>query len=184
MSKAFLIKDFPDYYATDNGDIYSRNYKRTGRIVKIRPNYCNGYYTVCLRKNNKTYRKGIHRLVAETFIPNPENKPQVNHKNGIRNDNRVENLEWVTRSENIQHAYTVLGNKSPNFGKFGKDNKSSKPILQLKDGKIISEFWGCNEAARKTGLTASCILRCCQRKKGYRSAGGFQWTYKDNNDKI
>ena len=165
MSKALQIKNFPDYYITDTGDVYSRNFKRTGRIVKIKPNYCNGYYTVCMRKNNKTYRTPIHRLVATMFIPNPENKPQVNHKNGIRTDNNVSNLEWVTCSENIQHAYTVLGRKSPNFRKFGKDNKSSKPILQLKDGKIISEFWGCNEAARKTGLTASCILRCCQKKE-------------------
>ncbi len=64
----------------------------------------NGYLIIPLWKENKQYIRKIHRLVAEAFIPNPKNKPQVNHKNGIKNDNRIENLEWVTNKQNHEHA--------------------------------------------------------------------------------
>lgn len=63
-----------------------------------------GYLGVVLCKNGKTKLIAVHRLVAMHFIPNPENKPQVNHKNGVKNDNAAENLEWVTQSENMKHA--------------------------------------------------------------------------------
>lgn len=78
------------------------------RLIKSRiknPQIRNGYYRVSLSKNLFVKAFDVHRLVAQTFIPNPKNKEQVNHKNGIKTDNRVDNLEWVTRKENVQHAF-------------------------------------------------------------------------------
>ena len=179
MSRALQIKDFPDYYATDSGDIYSRNYERTGRIKKLILVKGNtGYLRVCLHKNKKQFNKSVHRLVAKAFIPNPENKPYINHKNGIKTDNRVENLEWCTQSENSKHAYRILGRvpPCPTKGKFGKDNPLSKKIIQIKDGVVIAEFCGINDAERATGIKRQNISQCCRGIR--KSAFGYQWKYK------
>lgn len=177
--KALKIKSFPDYYITDTGNVYSRNYMHTGRIKKMRPiKKTTGYLSVFLCKNNKTFNKLVHRLVAEAFIPNPENKRTINHKNGIKTDNRVDNLEWNSYSENVLHAYKT-GLKTPPLsmlGKLGKDNPKSKIVLQIKNGEIIAEFYGLSEANRKTGISLSGICNCCKGRK--TSAGGYKWKYK------
>lgn len=132
-----------------------------------------GYERVGLK--GKLY--SVHRLVAEAFIPNLENKSQVNHINGIKTDNRVENLEWVTPSENIKHAYKDLGKTPPRKGKFGKDCPYSRVVLQIKNGIIIAEFYGCNEAGRCTGIDCKTINKVCRHK--CNTAGGYEWSYKN-----
>lgn len=167
------ITGFYGYYVSDTGDVYNANYWRSGDLHILKPQkQANGYLTVCLYKNKKGYIKSIHRLVAETFIPNPYNKPQVNHKNGIKTDNRVENLEWVCASENQRHRFDVLNKHN----KKGKDNSCSKIVLQIKNDKIISVFYGTQEAQRKTGVKQQGISACCLGKR--KTAGGFKWVYK------
>lgn len=166
------IKDFPNYFVDSVGGVYSK-------FQKLNPfKNQKGYLIVTLRKDGKSIRKRAHRLIAETFIPNPENKPQVNHKNGIKTDNRVENLEWATNSENQLHAYRALNKKPFWLGKQGKNNPNSKPVLQLKDNIVIAEFPGILEAERATGIRSQDIGRCCLGKKWHKSAGGYQWKYK------
>ena len=87
-----------------------------------------GYPSTVLRNGGKTRK--IHRLVAETFIPNPKNKPNINHKNAVRGDNRVENLEWCTQSENVKHSYAI-----GTMNRTGSKNNQAK--LREKDIPII-----------------------------------------------
>lgn len=154
-------------------DVLGRERYHYGKI-KVQKLNRNGYLQVGILHNKQA---SVHRLVAEAFIPNPENKHDVNHKNGIKTDNRVENLEWATRSENILHAYRELGKKAPWTNKTGKEHPLSKVVLQIKDGKIIAEFYGIKEASEKIGCSQSLIVCACNKK--IKTAKGFVWEYKN-----
>lgn len=97
------IDEFPNYEICENGEIYSKIRKifLKKRILTHRPNKREMVY---FSKNGKTYGRLINRLLAQTFIPNPNNKPQVNHKDGNPMNNSLENLEWCTHKENVAHA--------------------------------------------------------------------------------
>lgn len=98
-----------------------------------------GYQYLDLHRDNLDFGTNIHRLVAMAFIPNPKNKPQVNHKNGIRDDNRVENLEWATLSENHLHAYKKLNRINP----------AAVPVVMVdRYGKELARFSNCTEAGK------------------------------------
>ena len=108
-----------------------------------------------LAREGKTQSQRVHRLVAEAFIPNPDNKPQINHINGNPSDNRVENLEWCTQSENNIHSFRVLGRKpcKTMLGKIGKLHTMSIPVnLVDSKGNILASYESMNLAAQATGI--------------------------------
>lgn len=141
-----------------------------------------GYLRFNIRKDNSTGTRGIliHRLVAIAFIPNPENKREVNHKKGIKKDNRVSELEWATQSENAKHAFSIGLSKSNLIQKSGKESPVSKPIYQMSlDGEIINEFDSATIAAKETKVKRQKISCCCTGTR--KTAGGYKWKHKLKN---
>ena len=175
MVRAVRIDGFPNYYITDTGDVYSRVAHNNYRVKKLKQFLDKKGYAMVSIAGQTTK---IHRLVAKTFIPNPENKPQVNHKDGNKTNNCVDNLEWCSNSENISHAFRVLLRKPSlaQLGRFGKFSFRHKIIEQIQDGLVIATYYGAAEAKRKTGIDASRIIKCCRHKA--KSAGKYQWKYK------
>ena len=134
------------------------------------------YMGVCLAKDGVISRKYIHRIVAEAFLENKHMKDEVNHIDGNRKNNKLTNLEWVTRSENHYHRYIVLKQRGVNYGKTGASNWNSKKVNKYsKQGVFIKSYAGVMEAARQTGINESNIRCSCYGKQ--KTAGGFVWKY-------
>jgi len=106
---------------------------KKGKPISIRfGSTWNGYSSVSLKKNNKQVSLFLHRVIGEAFIPNPDNKPFINHKNGIKTDNRVSNLEWCTRSENAKHSFKIglQCNKGQNHP---RHKVTDKDVLKMRE---------------------------------------------------
>lgn len=169
-----IYKDIPNYeslYQVSNlGNIKNIT---TGKILKTFLNKY-GYLQVTLCKNNKTKLFRVHRLVASSFIDNPSNKTQVNHINGDKKDNRVDNLEWCTGSENIRHSYK----NRLQIAKKGKNNTLSKPVYQYDlDGNFIKEWDSVGEISRNMNIRKQYISACCLNK--INKTNGFIFRYKE-----
>lgn len=125
-----------------------------------------GYFIVSLNKNNMKTKYSIHRLVAEAFIPNPSNLPQVNHKDECKSNNCVENLEWCTAKYNVEYSKTLLCAQAAR----------QRSVMQFtKNNQPINVFPSSAEASRMTGVCQSNITLACQGK--YKTAGGYIWKY-------
>lgn len=174
-------------YQDKDGLTYSRLIK--GKVLKY--NYDKqGYLLVhlCINGIRKCFK--VHRLVAEAFIENVEQKQYVNHIDGNKKNNVMNNLEWVTPSENNIHAYKIglskptrpmLGRKKekyPSYGLRGKLNHKSKKVLQYDKNNNFIKEWECvAEVERTLNIKESVISLCCRGIKYHKTAGGYIWKY-------
>lgn len=155
------------------------NYYREEKILKSELNH-KGYSIVSLHNNNVKKTKFIHRLVAMAFLSNLENKPQVNHKDGNKQNNCVENLEWCTNKENMQHAFENGLHKGGNYGKFGGEHNRAKKIKQYDlQGEFIQQWNSIIDITRNLNILSQNISKCCKKQYGRKTAGGFIWRYVD-----
>lgn len=144
------------YSVSNYGRVKTHRYG-WNRVMKQNHDNCGYLYVELLGKKKK-----VHRLVAMAFIPNLENKEEVNHKNGVKDDNRVENLEWATRSENQLHSLRVLGNKH-----------TGKPCIAVECIETGETFRSMTDAAEKYNTHRSEIRKVID---GVRiTAGGYRW---------
>lgn len=169
------IEGFPNYQVSNIGNV--KNIKKNEYKL---PGYDDhGYLKVDLYNNAKRSSKKVHRLVAQAFIPNEENKPEVNHIDGNKTNNKVTNLEWCSKSENMQHAYATglvhCYGRKPSYGMLGKKNPNGggqKPIKVLETNKEYRSIAAC---ARDLGLRDRSICDCLKGRQ--HSHGGYHFTY-------
>ena len=167
-----------------NCKYYEENYQVSsyGRVWSVRNQRClkpqkhnKGYLNIVLTaKNGKAKQEYIHRLVALTFIDNPDNKPTVNHKDENKQNNHVDNLEWATYAENNAHNDRLIRQGET----FKVNGKTSKKVNQFDlDGNFIKQFNSIREAERSFGVSGTNIFRVC--KGQYKQSLGYIWKYAE-----
>lgn len=156
----------PNYIVSDTGRC-----RRKGSENDHSTRMKKGYLVTDLYEHGKRKTERVHRLVAEAFVPNPDGKPEVNHKDGNRLNNRADNLEWCTKKENCHHAWnnglakpsrSMLGRKNPNGGRKGK------PFKIIETGEVFDTLKDCEEAIGGNNRHINDCLRGRQRShRGY-----------------
>lgn len=166
------IEGYTDYMVSNLGRVKSLNYRKTDKEQVLKPiKDSGGYLVVGLCKDRKLKQFKVHRLVANAFITNTDNKKEIDHINTIKTDNRVDNLRWVTHKENMNNPLTIKKVK-------GIDNYKAKPILQFDlNGNFIRK-WDCaREVQRELGFDNGHISSCCRYER--KTANGYKWKHFD-----
>lgn len=183
------IKDFENLYQVSNyGRVkrlgYWRDYLGNNQFTTFKCKYyiqehilrvkIDRYSQIQLYKSPKESKYClVHQLVAEAFIPNPENKPVVDHKNNNTHDNKVDNLQWATHKENADYSWE-RGRKK----QYGVEHHASKLIGQYDlNGNLLNTYYGSGEASRATGIRDAMIREACRGGYGCKTRGGFIWKY-------
>lgn len=158
------------YQVSNMGRVKSLNYNHGFKEKVMKPTINgSGYPIVSLCKDGKKKSYCVHKLVATSFICNPENKPCIDHINTIRTDNRVENLRWTTPKENNNNVLTRLK-------RYGANNYKARKVLQFTKEGVFVRKWGCIvDASRELNIGHQHISSCCLGKR--KIAYGFIWKY-------
>ena len=151
------------------GDIHPRLIKGTC----LQPhNLRGGYLGVMLSEHRQKKMTLIHRLVAIAFIPNPQSLETVNHKDENKKNNRADNLEWMSRGDNVRYGTGIQ-----------RKRNTSIPVVQMSiDGTHIQTYTSAKAAGETLGLHPTNITACCRGKRGARTAGGYRWKYLNNGN--
>ena len=155
-----------------------REYTYPSKIIKNQK-VSTGYRSVMFYGVNGKKQYYVHRLVAETFIPNPKNLGDVNHKDGCKTNNIILNLEWCSRSDNQKHAYK----NGLNWAHIGEAIKEgSRPVIQYaQSGEIVAEYDSASKAAKASGYNQGQISKYCRgENKKHSTYKGYIWRYKDD----
>lgn len=149
------LKNYPGYEYSDTGLLRSINYKRTGKVRVLSPaKSTDGYLKTMLKGVDGRYHTiALHRVIMESELPKPA-KHEVNHKNGIKTDNRIDNLEWITHSANCKHSFD-MGLQKPKRGELnGMAKLTVEKVAELRRMKREGgRFWGRNEIAKELGVS-------------------------------
>ena len=160
------VKEYSNYEVNQLGEI---RHKKRQKILKPRDNN-GGYQYVNFKINGKNTNFAVHRIVANAFIPNPNGYTEVNHKDYNKKNNCVDNLEWVSSSQNKQHSYLKQENKK----------SRGKAINQYtKEGIFLKTFDSVSDAAKELGCCVAAISNCCLGRT--KTSQGFRWSFVESS---